>query len=392
MRILLIVLILLFGTVQAQNWMQVADFPGSARDDAAGFVIGNNFYVGTGLNSGFNPERDFYTMDLTTTSWTTGTSLPAGMERQYATGFSEGNNGYIFGGVGPGNNYLNDLWRFDPTTQTWQSLSPMPAAGRKGSAVFVIVGDVFICGGNNAAQPALRENWKYPTATNSWQQLNDFPFTGLWRSAGCSFNGTGYLLGGIDSSGQYSNYLYSYNPGNDTWSAVTQFPGNGFAYTQLFPFNNGLLFYGGIENNNVFLNYLWQFDFSLLAWVPQSGIPTLGRKGYVACMQNNVFYITTGLVSTPARTTETWKCFNITGTGHISFHQQVIYPNPFQEFLYLPVAGELEIRDLLGRLFVREQSDAGIIYLKELPDGLYLLSLKTKEKNTIQQLLSHSRN
>ncbi|MBK9318863.1 MAG: hypothetical protein IPM91_08630 [Bacteroidetes bacterium] len=52
----------------------------------------------------------------------------------------------------------------------------MPAAGRKGSAVFEIGGDVFICGGNNAAQPALRENWKYTIATNSWQQLTDFPF------------------------------------------------------------------------------------------------------------------------------------------------------------------------------------------------------------------------
>ncbi len=387
MRNLLIALFLLVGTARAQNWMQVADFPGSARDDAAGFVIGNNFYVGTGLNSGFNPERDFYIMDLTTTSWTTGVSLPAGMERQYASGFNEGNYGYIFGGVGPGNNYLNDLWRFDATTMTWQSLTPLPAAGRKGAAVFVIGGDVFICGGNNATQPALRENWKYNIAGNSWQQLTDFPFPALWRSAGCAFNGNGYLNGGIDSTGQYSNFIYKYNPGNDTWSILTQFPGNGFAYTQMFPYNNSLLFYGGIENGNVFLNYLWRFDFSLFAFVPASGIPTLGRKGYVACLQNNVFYITTGLVSTPARTTESWKCFNITGTNEPSFHQSAIYPNPFNDFLYLPFAGQLEIQDLLGRVLLREQINSGIYPLNQIPNGSYLLKLRSKEKTIIKQII-----
>lgn len=387
MRILLIALVLLVGTAKAQNWMQVADFPGSARDDAAGFVIGNNFYVGTGLNSGFNPERDFYTMDLTTTSWTTGVSLPAGMERQYATGFSEGNYGYIFGGVGPGNNYLNDLWRFDPSALSWQNLTPMPAAGRKGSAVFVIAGEVYICGGNNATQSAFREIWKYTIASNSWQQLTDFPFPALWRSAGCSYNGNGYLIGGIDSAGQYSNFLYSYNPINDTWSVVTPFPGNGIAYTQMFPYNNSLLFYGGIDNGNVFLNYLWRFDFSLFAFVPYSGIPTLGRKGYVACLQNNVFYCTTGLVSTPARTTESWKCYNITATEENAVQQHLIFPNPFVDYLYLPVSGELEIKDLLGRVLLREQVEAGTYSLNQIRNGSYLLKLRSKEKTIIQQII-----
>jgi N-acetylneuraminic acid mutarotase len=98
-----LVLLLLLKSVlsPAQNWTSLPDFPGSARDDASGFILGNNFYAGTGLDGGFNATRDFYVFDLVNETWSTGTSMPVGMERQYASGFSVGNLGYIFGGIGP---------------------------------------------------------------------------------------------------------------------------------------------------------------------------------------------------------------------------------------------------------------------------------------------------
>ncbi|MBK9318507.1 MAG: T9SS type A sorting domain-containing protein [Bacteroidetes bacterium] len=100
-----------------------------------------------------------------------------------------------------------------------------------------------------------------------------------------------------------------------------------------------------------------------------------------------MFYCTTGLVSTPARTTESWKCFNITGTDEPSFHQPAIYPNPFNDFLNLPFAGQLEIQDLLGRVLLREQIHSGVHYLNQISNGSYLLKLRSKEKTIIQQII-----
>ncbi|MBK9636997.1 MAG: hypothetical protein IPO63_03965 [Bacteroidetes bacterium] len=95
MKSIFINLLFLFCySLNAQTWTALPDFPGSGRDDAAGFIIGNTFYVGTGLDGGFNAQRDFYKLDLSNETWSTGTSLNAGLERQYACGFSDANYGY----------------------------------------------------------------------------------------------------------------------------------------------------------------------------------------------------------------------------------------------------------------------------------------------------------
>jgi hypothetical protein len=56
-RFILLLCSVINTPVQSQTWTQLLDFPGSARDDAAGFIIGNTFYVGTGLDGGFNAQR-----------------------------------------------------------------------------------------------------------------------------------------------------------------------------------------------------------------------------------------------------------------------------------------------------------------------------------------------
>ncbi len=359
--------------VQSQIWTQLLDFPGSARDDAAGFLIGNTFYVGTGLDGGFNAQRDFYKMDLQNETWSTSTSLDPGQERQYTTAFSHSTYGYLFGGIGPGLNYFQDLLRFDSNTSSWQTLSPIPAAGRRGAAAFVISNDAYIMGGNNPTQASSREVWKYNITNDSWQQMNDFPFTGLWRASACSVNGVGYVFGGIDSSGTYSNKLYRYDPTNDQWNLLATFSGNGRAYTQLVSMGNNIMFFGGYENGNIYRDDLWLYDLTNNQFVSYNPIPSLARRGYVSCVWNNTLYISTGLVATPARTAETWKVNGIVGLENLVPETIEVYPNPFTKFIQVNKNGHLEIFDAQGRKVYEKKVEKGNVYLDFLEVGFYYL-------------------
>jgi N-acetylneuraminic acid mutarotase len=378
-RFILLLCSVINTPVQSQTWTQLLDFPGSARDDAAGFIIGNTFYVGTGLDGGFNAQLDFYKMDLQTETWSTGTSLNAGWERQYACGFSNANYGYIFGGIGPGATYLQDLIRFDPTNNSWQLMTSMPSQGRRGAACFVIGNDVFIVGGNNPSQANAREVWKYNITNDSWQQMNDIPFTGLWRAGAYSVNGVGYVLGGIDSSGAYSNKLYRYDSSNDQWNLLATFAGNGRAYTQLVPMGNNIMFFGGYENGNIYQDDLWMYDLTNNTFIPYNPIPSLARRGYVSCVWNNTIYISTGLNSIPARTAETWKVNGIVGIENLEPETFEVYPNPFTEYIQVNKSGHLEIFDVQGRKVYEEEIEKGKVNFNFLNAGFYILKLNTNE-------------
>lgn len=376
MKYFLTLLVSLLAAVsQAQTWTQLADFPGSGRDDGAGFVIGNNFYVGTGLDGGFNAQLDFYKLDLLNESWSISTPLAVGQERQYATAFSHSNYGYLFGGIGPGLNYFQDLLRFDAGSSSWQTLTPMPSAGRRGAAAFVISNDAYIIGGNNPSQASSREVWRYNFTNDSWQQMNNFPFTGLWRAGACAVNGVGYVLGGIDSSGAYSDQLYAYDPMSDQWTTLPPLPFNGRAYTQLVALGSNPLFFGGHENGNIFKNDLFMYHTLLTAYVPFNPMPALGRRGFVAGVWNNTLYISTGLTSIPARTAETWKVNGIVGLEDLNPEKLNVYPNPFTESIQLNKNGYLEIFDVQGRKVYEEEVEKGEVNLIFLEAGFYYLKL-----------------
>ncbi|MGL4596156.1 MAG: Kelch repeat-containing protein, partial [Bacteroidia bacterium] len=151
----------------AQTWVQLANFPGSERDDGACFSIGYKAYCGTGLTAWFAPTADFYALDLTTDIWSPIAAMPATTERQYACGFASNTHGYIFGGLN-GNTLLNDLWQYDPAQDAWIQKTSLPAAGRSGSACFVINDTAYIIGGRTAANNAIAEVWAYNILTDSW--------------------------------------------------------------------------------------------------------------------------------------------------------------------------------------------------------------------------------
>lgn len=112
------------------TWTQKSLFAGGPRDRAVGFSIGEKGYIGTGyfFNGSPNITNDFWEYDPTTNLWTQKASLP-GSERNNAIGFSIGNNGFI----GLGNQSLLDFWHYDSENNLWTQMANFSGPSRLGS-------------------------------------------------------------------------------------------------------------------------------------------------------------------------------------------------------------------------------------------------------------------
>ena len=122
MRTCYILLVLLVATgVRAQSWNKGTAFPGSTRDGAVEFAIGDKVYFGAGEG------KDFWEYDTKADTWTRKADIPnVKSDREFGVGFCIGTKGYI--GMGSDNGTpLADLWEFDPATNKWTRKADYPA-------------------------------------------------------------------------------------------------------------------------------------------------------------------------------------------------------------------------------------------------------------------------
>ena len=155
------------------NWTKKANFPGSARDAAFAFVIGDKAYVGGGVDSNYFPCNDFYSYDPSVDKWDTLQAIPDYL--YFNSTFVIGSNGYVATGV-EDSLEVSSLWQYDPSTDTWN-------------------------------------------------QKSDFPGSPRESAVGFTLNGMGYVgLGQSDYSTVFSDF-YSYDPSSDQWTSATSFPG-----------------------------------------------------------------------------------------------------------------------------------------------------------------------
>lgn len=195
---------------QHAEWTQLAPFPGTARDDASSFTIGNTVFVGTGRDVSFALTNDWYAFDMVGLTWTTIAPLPAS-GRQYCAAFTDGAFGYLFGGV-DANGPLNELWRYDPTMDAWEAMNPLPAAGRYAAVAF---DNGFICTGLLNGGIPTNESWQYDIANASWSARAAVPGTARHRA--CGSGALIQVMGGSDVDGNALPDGYLYDSANDTW-------------------------------------------------------------------------------------------------------------------------------------------------------------------------------
>jgi N-acetylneuraminic acid mutarotase len=210
-------------------WTQKQDFAGTARVDAAGFVINGKGYMGTG-EGGQAIFKDFWEYDPINNAWTQKKDFGGGL-RSGATGFSIGQKGYMGMGVnslaGGAERHTKDFWEYDVEANTWTAIADLPSTARAHAYGFSIDTKGYVGGGANVDGLISDDQinlWEY-TPANGWIRKADSPI-----SAG----GEGQVAFVINAKAYIgSSFFYAYDPIADKWTEKATpggfFRGAGFA-------------------------------------------------------------------------------------------------------------------------------------------------------------------
>ncbi len=396
--ILLILLLVYSGITRCQSWTQLTDFPGGQRDDGTSFTINTKAYCFTGLEPGWNCQGNGFVFDGSFETWSPMASLPVGKERQYATAFSYNGIGYMMGGLQCNNNCLNDFWQYSVSTNTWTALPDFPGSGRQGMCNFIIKNKLYIIGGRPTSNITLNEIWEYNFSTTTWTQKNNLPFAGMWRGAAFCIDTVGYVCYGQTNTATasfYNHLMYRYDHVADDWTVVPNIVLPARNYIAFAVTNKKACLYGGQDSLNAITNDVKVFDPSDTSLITLAGVPTIGRKGTMFFALNDVFYVTTGLDATQTRIKETWKNTTFVGLKEQSELSVNIFPNPSNDKLNIELISSsnatFQLYNPLGELVL--ESKIAIIKTEVnttlYPDGIYLLSVKTKTGISSKKIVIH---
>lgn len=240
-------------------WTQKADYAGGICYHAAGFVINNIGYVGTGRTSpsGSTLVKDFFKYNPATNTWTQLQDFP-GAGRRGAVGFAINGFGYI----GTGSGY-SDFYRFNPTTETWSPIPSIPNGGRISAVGFELDGFGYVgTGYNYNVGYSTTDFYKYNPNTNSWSQISNAGTTNRMESTGFGLNGKGYLLTGDNySSGTNYKDMWEYTPATNTWVQIEDFEGTARRYMSTTVLND--VAYAGLGTNGTNFKDFWLYDATL---------------------------------------------------------------------------------------------------------------------------------
>ncbi len=198
------------------EWVQIEDFPATARYGAIAMSLANKGYVGAGFDG--NYLKDFWQYDPATATWTEQVSLK-GAKRLNGFAFTVNGKGYVGGGQ---NNsvYQTDLLEFDPATGEWSNKKGLEEADRAGEefpvsrmygTAFTINNNAYLVGGTAGGTSALADVWKYDPLSDTWTQLNVFKGGLRVGAVGFGIGESGYV--GLGNSGSfYADDFWKLNP------------------------------------------------------------------------------------------------------------------------------------------------------------------------------------
>jgi N-acetylneuraminic acid mutarotase len=210
-------------------WIQKADFPGNARNGAVAFGTSTKGYVGTGYD-GSDKLKDFWEFNPDSNKWTQVSDF-AGSARYGAIAFSIDNKGYV--GTGYDGNNLKDFWMYNPETNEWIQKVSVGGSKRRDAVGFVINGKGYVCTGiNNSVYES--DFWEYDPVADLWTGKRDIANISsekydddynIVRTNAVAFsaNGIGFVVSG--GKGTFTGETWAYDPGTDLWVQKTTLEG-----------------------------------------------------------------------------------------------------------------------------------------------------------------------
>ncbi len=194
------------------NWIELSDFEGVARSDAASFSINERGYVTTGYD-GDDRLKDLWEYDPVKDYWIQKADLP-GNARNGAVGFGTATKGYVGTGY-DGSNKLSDFWEYDPQTNSWIQIADFGGDARYGAVAFSIDNKGFVGTGYDGNY--LKDFWMYNPESNEWIQKVSVGGSKRRDAVGFVINGKGYVCTGLNN-GVYESDFWEYDPLADIWT------------------------------------------------------------------------------------------------------------------------------------------------------------------------------
>lgn len=269
------------------TWTQKADFGGTARHTAVGFVIGDKAYVGTG-NDGID-RKDFWEYDPVADVWSQIADF-GGVPREAAEAFSIGSKGYVGTGWGQnGSAFYGDFWEYNPATNEWSQKADVGGLPRRGGVGFSIGNKGYIGIGHNVNGYVL-DFWEYDPVADTWTRKSDFPGSGRENLVGFSIGSRGYV--GTGNGVGFKNDFWEYDPASDTWAQKANVPGPYRTAAVGFSINNKG--YVGTGWTGSFEIDFYEYDPLVNTWTQRANFGGNGRERAVGFSIGNKGYIGTG--------------------------------------------------------------------------------------------------
>ena len=242
------------------SWIRKADFPGVARVKAIAGVIGDKVYVGLGAVAPYdgNQFSDFWEYNNTTDTWVQMASFPGIAKNDLFCAVVDSSL-YVTEGFAS-TIFNKDTYKYSPKTNTWTRLADCPVR-RSSTAGFSIGSDIYVGSGYYTAN--YKDFYCYHTPTNTWSRKADLPEARI-LSKGISINGKGYIMlgrywnGSLDG-GKLLKDVVEYDPTSNTWTRCGDFPGGARQNMVAFTINGKGYIVGG-EDDTERKSDVWMFE------------------------------------------------------------------------------------------------------------------------------------
>ena len=242
------------------SWIRKADFPGVARVKAIAGVIGDKAYAGLGSVSPYdgNQFSDFWEYNNTTDTWVQMASFPGIAKNDLFCAVVDSSL-YVTEGFAS-TIFNKDTYKYSPKTNTWTRLADCPVR-RSSTAGFSIGSDIYVGSGYYTAN--YKDFYCYHTPTNTWSRKADLPEARI-LSKGISINGKGYIMlgrywnGSLDG-GKLLKDVVEYDPTSNKWTRCGDFPGGARQNMVAFTINGKGYIVGG-EDDTERKSDVWMFE------------------------------------------------------------------------------------------------------------------------------------
>ena len=247
-------------TLSTDTWKRLADFPGTGRCHASGFILNNKLYFGIGYTAaGFLAPNskdlsDWWEYDIALNKWTNKKDF-AGGARSDALTYQYNNIAYV-GAGGFGQNWrtlYKDFWQYNPGNDSWTKITDHPLFNEYNTGLgftFRMIDNV--CFGLKTTNVnGTYTDWvyKFDPTNNTWTRLPDYMYFSWISNYGFVLKDILYMY---RTSSNYE--LLYWKDGNSTWkSAGFWSPG---VYTGI-SFGANDKGYVGLGTNT---NEMWEYD------------------------------------------------------------------------------------------------------------------------------------